>query len=150
MIQLLEQKRPEVRHTVLNAHLSVMRVGFVDTTKASVLSSNKALEIACAKVHKDAKKREADCIASLRRSRRQAVLKERHKCERASVSREITARRATLAGIPVDAFVAQVRSLRERRVVVRIRVMEKRIRERYDPKDVTQQLCLLADKSGLQ
>ena len=61
----------------------------------------------------------------IRRSQRQEALHEREKQERTCFVRAAAAHRAALAHMEVDAYLAQVRNIKERRAVVRLNTVER-------------------------
>ena len=125
LINLLEQKRRQAREGILGAELSVLRTGFVDTSRGAVLTSPEALAIAKRKADSDEKKREAEHIALNRRAARQAAQDAQRKKQRAREFEFVCARRASLAHMSVGVFKAQLRSLKERRAVARVKATER-------------------------
>lgn len=126
LIVMLEQKRTEVRKSIFGAHVSVLRHGYVDTTRGAVLTSDKALQIAQVKAIADKERRDNERLAAERRSIRDAALRDRRKKNRLQLERLVAERRAAAAGMTVDVYRAQLRSLKSRRAIARLRALEKR------------------------
>ena len=121
---MLEQKRKLALDEILRVEMSVLCIENVDTTRGAVLTCRKALEIAQNKTDSDERKRNAARDAELRRALRIASRKEKQKLRRNREEQYMFARRAALASMPVNAFAAQLRTMKERRDIARLNAAE--------------------------
>ena len=129
LMTMLESKRAQVRSEALGANTSLLRTGFVDTTRGAILTSERAIEIARQKALRDEQKRDQERLQQMRRD---AVVAERDEQRQKRIKRareQIAARRAALAGMPLDAYKAKVRSFKERRSIARLSALRKRAKK---------------------
>ena len=136
MCRLMEAKRMEIRDTVIGANAKILHSGHLDTTEGLVLTSANALALAQEKWARVALKK----VVSEERANRVAMdrargsaksKKEFYRFHSAGLQR-----RARKAGLSVEAFNANVRSIEERRAVVRRRTLNKKaigIRRQFEP-----------------
>ena len=129
LIQLLEKKRAEAREEILAANITVLRTGFVDTTRGAVLTSSAALSAAKAKADSDSRKREIERMTAIRHYLRLAAQSRRNKEQCACGAQFVNQRRASQTGMTVRAYTAQLRSMKERRASARLRTAQRMQRQ---------------------
>ena len=125
LVKLLDEKRAAVRKNILGREVSLLRSGFIDTTRGAVLTSNEALSALRQKAEADSEKRAQHMEREVQRGVRAARRDARLRRERDRMRHSELERRARLANMPIDCFKSQQRSMKERRSVARLRAFQK-------------------------
>ena len=126
LVALLEKKREEARKDILGSEVHLLRSGFVDTTRGAVLTADNAMEAVRRKENALREKRKDEHEREVQRNAREVLRIERKREQQRKRRELILTRRAKLAQLPLDVFMAKQRSMADRRAIARLRTLRAR------------------------
>ena len=117
--QLLQVRRTEIRHSVLGSDLKLSHISFVDTSRASMLTSYNAMNVARKKLRNDERRKLTEAAKAAKLSLPEARRTENAQAEAVNFRNARWAKRTELAAMTIGVFKRRVMSLRERRAIAR-------------------------------
>ena len=123
---LFKRKQDVARKSILGDDAVMQASGFIDTKNGCVVTSDKASSLIESAIHRKRTALHKKSVVRLEKEANRNAQKAARKCEVARLRHAAVHRRAGLAGLELQGFQKQCRSLQERRVVAQIRTLKKR------------------------